>query len=375
MADYYVGLMSGTSVDGIDVGLARIRSGKFEFVAGQCASWPAEVAKLLRHAIEHPAAVTLDSIGDLDTAIGLCFATATLEMLVQQKIAARDVAAIGSHGQTVRHRPDARRPFTMQLGDPNVIAARTGITTVADFRRRDIALGGQGAPLASAFHKAAFSSSEEDRAVINVGGISNVTLLGADNSVSGFDTGPGNTLMDQWIQQHLGEPYDAEGDWAASGKVDMQLLSRLRADDYFHLEPPKSTGREYFNLQWLTGHLLTLSDPPEPPDVQATLCDLTARSIADAVTSHGPGTSRCILCGGGARNWHLIHRLRAMMPGVEIQTTADFGLEPAWVEAATFAWLAYRTIHGKAGNLPDVTGARKDAILGGVYAPALPSSD
>ncbi|MEM9056703.1 MAG: anhydro-N-acetylmuramic acid kinase [Pseudomonadota bacterium] len=374
MADYYVGLMSGTSMDGIDVGLTRIRDDTFEFVAGQCAEWPADVADLLRHAINHPMGVTLDSLGDLDVAVGLCFATAVLELLVKQKVAARDVAAIGSHGQTIRHRPDARRPFTTQIGDPNVIAARTGITTVADFRRRDLALGGQGAPLASAFHRAAFASPDEDRAVVNVGGIGNVTLLGADGSVSGFDTGPGNTLMDQWIKRHLGEPYDAEGDWAASGKTDMQLLRRLRADEYFTLEPPKSTGREYFNVQWLTGHLLTLPAAPEPRDVQATLCDLTAHSIADAVTSYGDGTRRCILCGGGARNWHLIHRLQSMMPGVEIQTTADFGLEPAWVEAATFAWLAYRTIHGLAGNLPAVTGARKDAILGGVYAPALPAS-
>jgi anhydro-N-acetylmuramic acid kinase len=275
------------------------------------------------------------------------------------------VRAVGSHGQTVRHRPRGTHPFTLQIGDANVIAARTGIAVVADFRRRDVALGGQGAPLLPAFHKAAFGDASEERIVVNIGGVANLTLLPAKGEVRGFDTGPGNVLLDHWSREHLHEPYDAEGSFAAGGRVDEALLTHLLADPYFAAPPPKSTGPEHFNGPWLEGALGATRRKPE--DVAATLAELTARSIADATKRQAPGVARVFACGGGAHNKHLMARLAALLPGATLASTTSLGIDPDWVEAAGFAWLARETLQRRPGNLPSVTGAAQYSVLGAIY--------
>ncbi|HMM25141.1 MAG TPA: anhydro-N-acetylmuramic acid kinase, partial [Pseudoxanthomonas mexicana] len=264
-----------------------------------------------------------------------------------------------------RHRPQADPPFTWQLGDGNVIAERSGIDTVADFRRRDVAAGGQGAPLMPAFHAALLGSPQEDRAVLNLGGIANFTLLPVGGEVRGFDTGPANALMDAWCERHTGRAYDADGAFAASGQVDAALLARLLAEPWFALPPPKSTGREHFHLEWLQARMgeTALS----PADVQATLLDLTARTVADALQMTQPDTRRVLVCGGGVRNAALMARLAAYLPQAIVESTAMHGLEPDYVEAMGFAWLARETLAGRPGNLPAVTGASGRRILGTVF--------
>ncbi len=363
----YLGLLSGTSMDGIDAALIEIAGGRLRVVHGRTCPYPGGITKRLQRLVARPDATHLDTVGELDTALGELFATAALALLDESGVNANEVRGIGSHGQTVRHQPDCRYPFTIQIGDANVIAARTGIDTVADLRRRDMALGGEGAPLAPAFHAAMFGRTDEDRVVANIGGIANITILGADGHVRGFDTGPGNTLMDGWIAQHGGQPYDDGGRWAASGTPDPALLAKLREDDYFTRSPPKSTGRETFNLPWLAGHLMTLPEAPLPVDVQATLCELTASTLTDAIAGHAPGAHVCLVCGGGALNDHLLERLRARLRGLDVRSSASEGLAPEWVEAAGFAWLASRTLAGRTGNVPAVTGASAAAVLGAVY--------
>ena len=277
-----------------------------------------------------------------------------------------EVAAIGSHGQTLRHLPGATHPFTLQIGDPWRIALGTGIRTIADFRRADLALGGQGAPLAPAFHDWLFRATGTARVVLNLGGIANVTILPADDApATGFDTGPGNTLLDGWIARHRGETLDRDGDWSASGRVATDLLDRLLADPYFAAPPPKSTGFEYFNVRWLQA---AGADAFEPADVQATLAQLTAETVAAAVRGTG-GVADLLVCGGGVHNLDLLARLAAALPGVAVRSTAEAGLEPDWVEGAAFAWLAMRRIRRLPGNLPSVTGASGPAILGASYLP------
>jgi len=275
------------------------------------------------------------------------------------------VRALGSHGQTIRHRPHADPPFTWQLGDGNVIAERSGIDTVADFRRRDVAAGGHGAPLMPAFHAALLGSLQEDRAVLNLGGIGNFTLLPRVGDVRGFDTGPANALMDAWCERHTGRAYDAGGAFAASGHADAALLARLLADPWFALAPPKSTGREQFHLDWLQARMgeATIS----PADVQATLLELTARTVADALQLTQPATRRVLVCGGGVHNAVLMARLAAHLPQAVVESTATHGLDPDYVEAMGFAWLARETLAGRSGNLPAVTGAVGRRVLGVVY--------
>lgn len=308
----------------------------------------------------------VDQLGRLDHLLGNLFAEAALALLNNNGVATTDARAVGSHGQTARHRPHAPNPFTLQIGDPNIIAARTGITTVADFRRRDLALGGQGAPLVPAFHRAMFADRNETRAVINIGGIANLTLLPAgDGTVSGYDTGPGNVLLDLWSREQLHESHDENGKFAASGKVHAGLLADLLNDQYFHRASPKSTGPEYFNRAWLQSRLARHQIPAA--DVMATLCDLTARSITNAVTACNPQVTRVLLCGGGTYNRTLVRRLGALLPDCQLGTTADFGVPPDWVEAMAFAWLARETLAGRPGNLPAVTGAGRPAVLGAIY--------
>ena len=281
-------------------------------------------------------------------------------LLTKSNFSAADITAIGSHGQTVRHQPVSPHAFTLQIGDPNTIALKTNITTVADFRRRDIANGGQGAPFAPAFHDAFFRTDLEDRAIINIGGIANISILPADKNkpVVGFDTGPGNGLMDAWAQKHICTAYDNNGEWAASGVVNDALLEKLMSDPYFKLPSPKSTGKEYFNLSWLDSFL---SDDLKPEDVQATLLELTARTISKAT----PDNKQVVLCGGGVNNSALVNALVTRHP--KLKTTEYLGIAPQWVEAAGFAWLAKQTIEKNPVNLTHITGAKQPTILGGTY--------
>lgn len=321
------------------------------------------------------AGISLAKLGELDQRVGHWFADAALKLLERSDTAPEAVSGVGSHGQTVHHAPDARYPFSMQLGDPSMIAARTGIVTVADLRGGDIAAGGQGAPLVPAFHHRVFGDAAENRAVLNLGGIANFTLIPASadnhaaNNVLGFDTGPGNALLDTWASEHLGEPQDTDGRWAASGRVHEGLLNLMLQDPYFQKPPPKSTGREYFHLAWLRGHLASLGQPPNPADVQRTLCELSALTVATALDEYGPGGERVLLCGGGARNPLLRERLADLLAPRSIADTGDYGIPGDWVEAAALAWLAMRTINGLPGNLPSVTGAREAVVLGGIYDP------
>lgn len=316
---------------------------------------------------------SIDEIGALDTALGEAFAAAALTLLAQQGKSSAEITAIGSHGQTIGHGVEGRHPYTLQIANPSVIAFRTGIVTVADFRSKDVAAGGQGAPLVPGFHEHMFRQDGRDVAVVNIGGIANVSLLARARSqpLLGFDCGPGNTLMDLWIERHLGQAFDADGRWAASGTPHEALLNSMLSDAYFERPPPKSTGREHFHLEWLTRHLAGLATTPAAADVQATLAELTARSVVADIDRYLPGCTDIAICGGGARNSDLMRRLRAAAgQRRSVYATDDIGLPAAAIEACTFAWLAARRLQRLPGNVASVTGATAPAILGGVYEPA-----
>lgn len=362
----YLGLMSGTSADGIDAALAQFPvDGGCRFVEGLTLPWDPLLRERLVSLGQGGELASLDELGDVDARIGLAFAAAAVALLQHSGVDAAQVRAIGSHGQTVRHRPSASPAFTLQLGDANRIAEHTGITTVADFRRRDVAAGGQGAPLMPAFHLAMLGTADEDRAVLNLGGIANLTLIPREGTLLGFDTGPANALLDAWCERHTGRTYDADGAFAASGVVDAGLLARWRDDPWFALPPPKSTGREQFHLAWVQQQI---GDGQHvAADVQATLLELTAVTVADALLRTLPGARRVLVCGGGVRNGHLMQRLAARLPGVVVESSARHGLDPDYLEALGFAWLAQRTLDGLAGNLPSVTGAAGPRILGAIH--------
>lgn len=365
MSELYIGLMSGTSADGIDAVLVDFNDKLPKLIATHYTPYsPALRQKIL--ALCRPGNNEIHRLGELDIELAHAFAESVLTLLQQAGVDNNHIKAIGSHGQTIRHSPDPLQRFSLQIGDPNTIAARTGITTVADFRRKDIALGGQGAPLVPAFHHYLFADKKMNRAIVNIGGIANITLLiPQQQSIIGFDTGPGNGLLDEWIHQHQQKAHDAGGSWAASGKINQPLLNSMLADNYFHLSPPKSTGREYFNTKWLHQHLsnLTVSNT----DVQTTLTELTAATIINAISLHMP-QGEIYVCGGGAHNTYLLDRLQFLATTqFKVMTTEKLGIHPDWVEAIAFAWLASQTVNQRAGNLPSVTGARQAAILGGLY--------
>lgn len=370
MTGLYVGLMSGTSMDGIDAGLFEIDERICTTRSTLSFEYPPDLRAELQQASRHPGSCDVDVVGRLDTWVGDCFRQAAESLLDQSGVDRKLVRAIGSHGQTLRHQPRSERPFTLQIGDPNIIAAGTGLTTVADFRRRDVALGGEGAPLATAFHKWFLSDPDESRVVLNIGGIANITVLPSNGgTVFGFDTGPGNTLLDAWIQAKKDLEFDSDGSWGGSGRVADNLLSALLGDSYFRGRPPKSTGFEYFNLDWLKKGISEVATPESirDEDVQATLTVLTASTIADAIRQYAPETQRVLACGGGVHNGLLMCRLAEQLPNAVIESTAGHGIEPDWVEAATFAWLAKRCLDRQPGNLPSVTGASRETVLGGVY--------
>ncbi len=356
--------MSGTSLDGIDAGLVDFNDGEIRLVSFHYQPFSAELRRRI-HLISQPEQpILLNNYGSLDAKLGQLFAEAALALLEKAEIPASSVRAIGSHGQTVYHAPEPPYGFSLQIGDSNRIAEITGITTVADFRRRDIAAGGQGAPLVPAFHQAIFADKTQRRTILNVGGIANITVLDGDK-VLGFDTGPGNTLMNLWCEKHLNQPYDSNGDWAASGRVDPALLRALLDDDYFRLPPPKSTGKEYFSPAWLEQKLKPYSEL-NAGDVQATLCQLTANSIGDAIRQHARNSQQILVCGGGAHNRQLLNLLRQKL-NKPVISTAELGIDPDHVEAIAFAWLARQTINNLPGNLCSVTGAQTPVVLGGIY--------
>ena len=365
----YIGLMSGTSMDGIDAALVAFGDHECEVKATQAVDYPKDLRDELLTASRQPAQCTVDKIGQLDRWIGECFRDATLQLLKNANVDSRSVVAIGSHGQTHRHQPRGARPFTLQIGDPNIIASGTGITTVGDFRRRDLAVGGEGAPLAPAFHRWLFADTDKSRAVLNIGGIANVTMLSnTTDRVIGFDTGPGNTLLDGWIRANLDKPFDSDGGWSRSGAVNEPLLGQMLADPYFDQPPPKSTGFEYFNGGWTRSRLASLGGLTIPAaDIQATLAELSARTIATSILKFAPDIDEVLVCGGGIHNADLMQRLRGYLTGAQVSSTDLYGLHPDWVEAAAFAWLAKRRLEGKTGNLPEVTGASRAAVLGAIY--------
>jgi anhydro-N-acetylmuramic acid kinase len=353
-------------MDGVEAVLLDIDSTGFKVAAALHLDYPPALGQRLRAAVAHPAGCDLDELGALDAAIGEVFADAAQQLLRAARVSGGALRAIGSHGQTVLHRPRAALPYTLQIGDANRIAERLGIDVVADFRRRDMAAGGEGAPLLPAFHAAAFSAPGETRVVANIGGIANITVLGSTGEVSGFDTGPGNCLMDLWATEQLGTPFDDDGRYAASAPIHAGLLQRLLAEPYLALPAPKSTGRELFHRQWLQQRLAGLDLAPAV--VQSTLCELTATSIAAGILHIAAARpAEVLVCGGGACNGELMRRLGSRLPGARVASTAQHGVAPQQVEAAGFAWLAHAYLAGAAGNFTAVTGARGPRVLGALY--------
>lgn len=359
--------MSGTSMDAIDTALVEFdKKARLKFYR----EYP--IDNSLKHQIRLINEKSdLGHIVDLDHELGHLFAKAVNDLLSEANISADQVKAIGSHGQTVLHKPDGTHKSSIQIADPNIICAETGITTVADFRRMDMAYGGQGAPLACAFHQYQFQHDKKSFIILNIGGIANITLLDKDvNKIIGFDTGPGNGLLDAWIQENKNEEFDKDCNWALSGKTKDELLKLLLDDQYFSLSPPKSTGREYFNLDWLKSYLNNLNSEISPEDVQATLLRLSVVSICNAIIDVGNKLDEVLLCGGGAFNPVFLGFIQSQLPDVKVTTTEDYGLQPDCIEAVTFAWLAKQRMENKPANIPSVTGANEEVLLGGVYSPS-----
>jgi anhydro-N-acetylmuramic acid kinase len=360
--------MSGTSLDAIDAVLIDFGTGQSpKLISAYNHPIPAAVRSEIE-LICQPGVDEINRMGSLDRRVGELFAEATHALLRQANIQGVLIRAIGSHGQTIRHHPDKSTPFTLQIGDPNTIAFRTGITTVADFRRMDMAAGGQGAPLVPAFHDATLRDANENRVVVNIGGMANITVLAKNMAVTGFDTGPGNVLMDSWIQKKRQLPYDQNGAWASSGQCHIGLLDQLLSHPYIHAPAPKSTGRETFHLAWLESVLTTFTSVSDE-DIQRTLLEFTARSITLPINVLPISTDRVLLCGGGSHNDLLRERIGGLIPDINTSTTTDAGIDADWLEAIAFAWLAKQRIESKPGNIPAVTGASRHCILGSVYLP------
>lgn len=362
-----LGVMSGTSLDGVDLALVNF-SQTPKLIAADFTPMPDTLRVALSQLVKK-GETSLQTLGELDHQLALLYADSIQWFLAKHQLNADDIVAVGCHGQTVWHSPKGQYPFTMQIGDMNLLAARTGITTVGDFRRRDMAFGGQGAPLVPAFHQAVFSSPERLTVVLNIGGISNISVLNPNQQTIGYDVGAGNTLLDIWIEKHLGKRYDANGEWARTGKIHSALLALLLDEPFFQLPPPKSTGRELFNLEWLE-HKLTQIESLPAEDVQATLVEFTVQSIVQALRQiENPNAYHSVLlvCGGGAKNPLIMERLQTHLIDWQVSTTTEYGLDVDYVEAAAFAWLAYQRIHNLPANLPSVTGATQEVSLGAIF--------
>lgn len=359
----FIGLMSGTSLDGVDVALVTFNHlQQPQLLKTHFVDYSADLRTQIL-ALQHPTDNELEKTALIGNTLAHLYATAVNELLSAAKIDATSVNAIGCHGQTIRHRPELG--FTMQIGNAALLSELTGITVVSDFRSRDIAAGGQGAPLVPAFHQDAFAHNEHNRAIINIGGIANITYLSNTGEIFGFDSGPGNMLLDAWIKQHLGLNYDADGQWSSTGNIIEPLLSTMLSEPYFSAQPPKSTGRDLFNDAWLSRWLATQEYAPN--DVARTLVALSAHSIANAVKQYCGQADEIYLCGGGAKNKLLTSDLQSLMGSVRIETTDKLGMGIDWVEAIAFAWLAKKCLSQESANLPEVTGARGLRILGAIY--------
>lgn len=367
----YVGAMTGTSMDGLDVAVLETDADNPAIINAVTVPLPADLSSALAE-LAMPGRWEIDRLGVADAALGEFIGQSVLDCLARWAIATDDIRAIGSHGQTIRHRPSASRPFTLQLGDPNRIAEVTGIDTVADFRRRDMAAGGQGAPLAPLFHDALFRDRRRHRLVLNIGGIANVTILpAATDTVTGFDTGPGNALLDAWSRHYTGAPFDHDGDWAARGRISEELLAVLRQDPFVHAEPPKSTGKETYHLAYIQHAREEAArhgeETENAADVQATLAEFTAWSIALAARRWAPPEGDLVVCGGGRRNTDLMNRLDRSLGSFRVIRSDELGVDGDALEAAAFAWFAHRTLTGRPSNAPTVTGARGTRILGAIH--------
>lgn len=372
---YYIGLMSGTSLDGVDGVLVEIdKSGThFKLLAANYLPFSSDIRAAF-FALQSDGSDEIHYASQAANQLVLVYADCVLDLIKTADIPVQQVIAIGAHGQTVRHRPEFG--YTLQINNPALLAELTDIDVVADFRSRDIAAGGQGAPLVPAFHRNVFGQLNKTRVVANIGGISNISILHSDGSTRGFDTGPGNLLMDAWIMQHQSQRYDANGNWARQGQVNCALLAHLKDEPFFYITPPKSTGRDLFHSDWLN-HKLARFSTVSPVDVQATLCALTAHTLADAINTYAPDVQQVFLCGGGAYNATLLEAIRlalnadstkrANKDAVSVESTEVLGVSPDHVEAMAFAWLAYRFTHRLTGNLPEVTGASGGRILGALY--------
>jgi anhydro-N-acetylmuramic acid kinase len=359
----YIGMISGTSRDGVDTVLVSFANKHPKILYSMCAPYPPDLADSLKDMIETGQKPAANELEKMDDRLGDFFSQVVQALLEKAGVESSAVTAIGSHGQTVWHDPAGTLPESIQLGNPQSITANTSIVTIGDFRRADIEAGGQGAPLAPLLHRALFKPESGSRIVLNLGGIANISILDSDGSVSGFDTGPANCLLDAWIREQRGEPYDKEGAWSASGEVNKLLLLNLLMDPWFKKPPPKSTGVEYFNLQWLKKQELVNSI--DPCDVQATLAQLTVSTVASAIVPSCPAD--ILVCGGGVHNTDLLRRLQDLLPGIPALSTADHGLAPDWVEAVLFAWLARERLAGNAQDTRTITGASQPILLGRMF--------
>jgi anhydro-N-acetylmuramic acid kinase len=363
MNELFIGIMSGTSMDGLDA-VILVTGDNTEIIEHHSIQFPEQLHHDISELITSSQS-SLTDIGSLDVALAKLYSELTMALLQKANLTAAQITAIGCHGQTVCHQPDGENRFSMQLGSASNIAENTGITTVTDFRNRDMAAGGQGAPLVPGFHQAIFSDPNQNRLIINIGGIANCTWLPTHGEVTGFDIGPGNTLMDSWIKKLLDEPYDRDGLWAATGRVSDDLLKSALTDNYFSKIPPKSTGREYCNLNWLHNIAGEMIENLKPEDIQATLLQVTAHTIANTINKYQP--DKTYLCGGGVHNSHLLKSIIQLSHG-EISDTNELGIDPDHVEAAAFAWLACRCINNETGTISTVTGATHPVISGAIYS-------
>lgn len=360
-SELYIGVMSGTSLDGIDVVAVDFAKQQPALITSFNGQFPSELRELL-HKIALDKELPISRIGYATTWLSQCYSDAINHMCAQADLDKKEIQAIGCHGQTVQHQPQPPHAYSIQLNNPSLIAAQTQITTIADFRSKDLAYGGQGAPLVPAFHHALFGKSDQTVVVLNIGGIANISILQADTPVSGFDTGPGNILLDSWINHCRQLPMDEDGRWALSGKIIPELLTTLTQDEYFTKQPPKSTGREHFNLAWLQSHL---THQEKTEDVQATLLELSAITITTPLQNCLPG--KLLVCGGGAHNKALMIRLQDLLPSWQILTTDEQGIHSDYMEAMAFAWLARQCLKGIAIDMPNISGASRSAILGGIF--------
>ncbi len=364
--EYFIGLLSGTSIDGVDCVVVDFAQTPPALVGTHTESIPSDLHRKI-HALCADEKISLIDLGETDVELGRVFAKAVMQLLDKCGLKHSDILAIGSHGQTIKHHPVGQNRFTLQIGDPNTISYLTGICTIADFRRKDMAAGGQGAPLAPLFHQSYFASKEGRRAVLNLGGIANISLLAHEAfDLIGFDTGPANVLMDGWINAKKQLPYDGSGQWARTGTIIPTLLQAMLEEPYLQKSPPKSTGRELFNMPWLQKHLSALPEYRDE-DVQATLLEYTATTVANSVDWQRANIDALFVCGGGAQNAYLMERLQNLLKPIKVASSSEANLDPHWVEGFTFAWLARNAWYGDPVDARSVTGSQQVTILGGIY--------